>query len=429
MVDTPPFPQRVQTLFSEKLGYGRRWKTAAAEQLGIGRATLYRYLDDPAGVAPDVLTKLTQLEGPKAPVHGVREMVTLIASAIIQIQSSIDAEGWLRAPYPSSVRRVFDLGAARNLADGDDVWPTDLHGMMRRAQEPLFRWLPDITWDVGGDYLAVRLVESGEASTACRALALPGGDPESEIEENLGYEMLVNLCRDRVDGEKLYRTWRKTVIENVVMTSWSTAILMDPLLATLERSDEIVEAFYNRIPESFSINGKLPICTVSGTILRRDGHAFHTECRQPEAIRKAREGVHTTLKYRPGMLYLKRAFRTFWALPGLAELELKRRLDALGWTTDLWPALDRVDLVAIAPDGKRRIAIDVKDYISPARLANRFNGFKTFQADHHCYLVIPDYIAEMDPGFEARFEALRAANGRPAVALTTVSDLLEGLTP
>src|SRR5262245_54849294 len=134
LVDAPSFPERAQALFADKLGYGRRWKTAAAEQLGIGRATLYRYLDDPTAVAPDVLAKLSQLEGPQAPVHGVREMVTLIAGAIIQIQASLDAEGWLRAPYPPPVRRVFDLGAARNLADGDDVWPTDLHGLMRRAQ-------------------------------------------------------------------------------------------------------------------------------------------------------------------------------------------------------------------------------------------------------------------------------------------------------
>jgi len=423
------FAERAEALFSQKLGYGRRWKTAAAERLGIGRATLYRYLDDETGVAADVLVKLAQLESPRASVHGDREMVTLIANAVVEIQARLDAEGWLSAPYPPMVRRVFDLSAARNLAEGGEVWPTDLHGLMRRAQEPLYRWLPDVSWDVGGDYLAARLVESGEASTACRALALPSGDPESEIEENLGYEMLVGLCRDRTDGEELYRTWRRTVIENVVMTNWSTAILMDPLLATLERSDEVVEAFYDRIPESFSINGQLPICTVSGTILRRDGRAFHTECRQPEAIRKARGGVCRNVKYRPGMLYLKRAFRTFWALPGLAELELKRRLDAAGWTTRLWPELDRVDLVAIAPDGRRRLAIDVKDYISPARLAARFSGFKTFAANHDCYLVIPDYITEVDPRFESRFEALRAANGRAAVALVTVSDLLEELAP
>jgi hypothetical protein len=423
----PTFAERARILFSETLGYGRRWKTAAAEQLGIGRATLYRYLQDESSIAADVLEKLTSLEAPKSPVRADREMIVLIANALVQIQARIDTEGWLSAPYPPIVRRVFDLGAARNLTEGSDVWPTDLLGLMRRAQQPLVRWAPDLSWDVGGDYLAVRFVENGETSTACRALALPGGDPETEIEENLGFEMLLGLCRDRTDGEDLYRTWRRTVIENPVMANWSTAILMDPLLATLERSDEIVEAFYDRIPESFAINGQLPICTISRTLLRRAGRVFHTESRQPEAIRRAREGVHDTLKHRPGMLYLKRAFRTFWSLPGLAELELERRLAALGWSTTLWPALDRVDLVAVSPDGRRRLAVDVKDYISPARLAARFRGFKAYAADHECFLVVPDYLTEIDPHFEARFEALRAANGRAPVALRSVSDLVEEL--
>lgn len=422
------FSQRAEELFARRLGFGRRWKSAAAEKLGIGRATLYRYLQDDTPIPADVASALAALEAPSAPVRSDRDMVVLMATALVEIQNRVDIEGWLGAPYPAAVRRVFDLGAARNLTEGADLWPTDLHGLMRRAQEPVFRWLPDISWDTTGEYLAVRLVESGEASTMCRALALPDRDPEREIDENLGYEMLVGLCRDRVDGADLYRAWRRTVVENAVLSSWSSTILMDPLLATIERSDEIVEAFYDRIPESFAINGQLPICTVSRTILRRDGRAFHTECRQPEAIRRAREGVHDTIKYRPGMLYLKRAFRTFWSMPGIAELELERRLTALGWNTTLWPSLDLVDLVATSPDGSRRLAIDVKDYISPARLAARFKGFKSFEVDHQCILVIPDYLTETDPQFEARFEALRAANGRPAVQLSTVSDLTNALS-
>lgn len=424
MTDPIPFEIRAKALFADQLGHGRRWKTAAAEGLGIGRATLYRYFADDSLVAPDVIARLEALAAPRAPTRSDREMICLIARALVEIQTRMDVQGWLSAPYPPAVRRVFDLGAARNLDAGFAAWPTDLHGLMARAQQPLFRWAPDMSWDLGGEYFATLLLENGEVSTDCRALALPGGDPEGEIEENLGYEMLIGLCRDRVDGEDLYRSWRRTVIENVVMPSWSSTILMDPLLATLERSDEIVEAFYDRVPDSFAVNGILPLCTISGTILRRDGRAFHTECRQPEAVRRAREGVHDALKYRPGMLYLKRAFRTFWALPGLAELELERRLTARGWSTVLWPGLDQVDLVAVSPDG-RRLAVDVKDYVSPARLAARFAGFKAFEADHDCRLVIPDYLIEVDPHFEARFDALRAANGRPAVSLSTVSDLVE----
>ena len=40
------FEPRCQELFGKKLGMGRRWKTAAAQALGISRATLYRYFED-----------------------------------------------------------------------------------------------------------------------------------------------------------------------------------------------------------------------------------------------------------------------------------------------------------------------------------------------------------------------------------------------
>ena len=121
---------------------------------------------------------------------------------------------------------------------------------------------------------------------------------------------------------------------------------MNPRLASLERIDEMVEAFYGKVPEALAVNGSLPICTVSGTILRREGQAFHTESRDPEAIRRAREGKRESVKYRSGMLYLRRAFRSFWCLPGLAELEIERRLSAMGWSTSL--------LAAARPSGSRR---------------------------------------------------------------------------
>ena len=421
------FYNRCEALFARKFGYGRRWKSAAAQALGIGRATLYRYLADDSGVADDVLRRLDELEGSETPVRNDREMVFLIASALVHVQRHIDETGWLPAPYPPSLTRVLDLGAARNLIEGAERWPTDLGSLARLAQEPLFRWVSDMSWDSGDEYFAARLIEDGEVTTECRTLALPGGDPEREIEEHLGYEMLMGTCRDRLDGEELYRAWRRCVIENPVLANWSRTILMDLLLASIERIDEIVANFYDRVPEGLSVNGSLPICSVSGTILRRDGKAFHTECRHPEAIRRARAGEHTPVKYRSGMLYLKRAFRRFWCLPGLAELELERRFQALGWATTLWPGLDRVDLLATSPDESRRVAVDVKDYLSPTRLAVQFAGFKEYEGNHECFLVVPDYVLQVDERFEERFEAVRTANAKAAVELRTVSALVDEL--
>src|SRR5262249_5895843 len=102
-------------------------------------------------------------------------------------------------------------------------------------------------------------------------------------------------------------------------------------------------------------------------------------------------------------------------------------LRAAGWTCEMWPTLDRVDIEARSPDGSRRIAIDVKEYLSPENLAARFGGFKEYASTHHCYLVVPDYVPEVTKGFERRFDAVRSAHGKTPMDLRTASDLLEEL--
>lgn len=417
------FQRRCEALFSGKLGYGRRWKSAAAEELGIGRATLYRYFESDAAPPADILARLEELEAPARPARNDREMVSLAARALVEVQNIIDQRGWLGAPYPKDLRRFFDLAGARNLADAGERWPTDLFSLTAAAQQPLLHWVPDMSWDLDGEFFGARLIQGGEVTTDARRLAVQGGDPELEIDENLGFEMLVGLCRNRVDGEAVYRAWRRSVITNPVLLNWASTLMVDPALAGLERLDEIVEAFYDPLPESLAIEGSLPVCKLSGTILRRDGRGFHTEHRDPEAIRQARAGAHDRRKFRKGMMYLKRAFRTFWCLPGLTELALERQLTAMGWTAELWPGLDRVDLTATSPSG-RRIAVDVKDYFSPSRLAARFTGFKSCEADHDCFLVVPDYVMETDESFSRRFEAFRASVGKAPVELHTLSGFL-----
>jgi hypothetical protein len=421
------FHDRCKALFSGRLGYGRRWKSIAAQTLGIGRATLYRYFSDDSNIAADVLGRIAQLEEPARPVRKDSEMIQLYATALIDIQREIDERGWLSSPYPSTVRRALDLGAARNVIESSARWPTDLITLAKIAEMPIFQWLSDMSWDTSGEFIGAKLVENGEITNECRRLAVPGGDPEKEMVENAGYQMLVALCQDHPDGDDIYRSWRRCVIENPILQNWSNTLLMDPMLAGIERIDEIVEYFYDRIPEALATNNDLPICTITGTIMRHDGNAFHTESRDPEAIRRARVGKCDKLRYRPGMLYLKRPFRTFWCLPGKAEIELEKRLHNLGWTCKLWPKLDRVDLTAVSASKRRRVAVDVKDYFSPPRLAARFNGFKEYKSDHECFLVIPDYLLEIDPSFEMRFGAFRASMGKSKIVLHTVSSLVSNL--
>jgi len=91
------FATRCQGLFGERLGYGRRWKTAAAQALGIGRATLYRYFSDHSAVAPDVLRKLDALERPQhQPIRTDYQMLTLFSRALLDAQREIDEHGGAR---------------------------------------------------------------------------------------------------------------------------------------------------------------------------------------------------------------------------------------------------------------------------------------------------------------------------------------------
>ena len=427
MSATNTFHDRCEALFAQKLGYGRRWKTAAAQALGIGRATLYRYFDDDRGVSPDVLARLKRLDAGEQLVRDDRQMLCLFACGLLDVQKQIDEHGWLKEGYPPTLQRSFDLAAARNVLEDEPRWPTDFGALSRLAQKSLYDWGVDVSWDPDGEFTAATLIEGGEITPACIDLAMPGQDPEAELIENAGYKLLKGICRERQDGQAIYAGFRRAVIENPVLTSWTTTILTDPVLVSVERLDEIVYAFYQRVPVSMVIKGALPVCSISGTVLRREGAGFHTECRDPDAVRRARSGDCDRLKWRTGIMHLRRAFRLYWCLPGRAELELAKKLEGAGWTVELWPDLDRVDIAATSPDGSRRIAADVKEYLSPENLASRFEGFKEYATDHECFLVVPDYMPEVSRGYEGRFEAVRASRSKAPIALRTISGLLDEL--
>ncbi|UFW48173.1 MULTISPECIES: hypothetical protein [Bradyrhizobium] len=422
------FEIRCQALFGEKLGMGRRWKTAAAQALGISRATLYRYFEDDSDIPTDVLAQLGKLEsGDDQRPASAQDLVTWFARGLLDVQTQIDDYGWLKDGYPPSLQRGFDLAAASNLSSGQADWPTNLSDLARLAQKPLYEWAGDMSWDTDGQFTASRLIEAGEITPACADLAMPGADPEAELIENAGYKLLRGVCMDRRDGQDVYVAVRRTIIENPVLSNWTAVVLTHPRLATVDRIDQIIDAFYHRIPEALVVDGSLPICAVSGTILRRESTGFHTECRAPDAIRRAKAGDIKRLKWRVGAMHLRRPFRTYWCLPGKTEIEIEKALSKAGWTCSLWPDLDRVDLTAVSADGKRRIAVDVKDYLSPEHLAARFPGFREYGADHECFVVVPDYMPEVSRGYRLRFEAVRASYAKTPVELRTTSELVAQL--
>lgn len=97
----------------------------------------------------------------------------------------------------------------------------------------------------------------------------------------------------------------------------------------------------------------------------------------------------------------KRLFRLtegvhrYTLLPGLAELQLKRKLEAEGFSVQLYPDVDRFDMT-VKKDGRTIAMIDMKDFSHPLNLAYFFNEL----TDHHLakyttgeniIVVVPDY--------------------------------------
>lgn len=417
------FLERCEAVFRPR--YGRRWKSACAADLEIARATLYRYFEEAAAVPDDVLEALAALEPPLRPVVDDHGMVVLAASALVAVQQEIDTRGFLGTPYPQVVRRTFDVGAARNLVENRAYpWPTELRSLAELAVQPLGLWAGNMSWDRDEIFAEIALVENGEVTPECRELAAGGRDPEQEMVERDGYDALRAACARMEDGDAFYTAWRRCVVERPVLSMILEAAAAVPGLTDLEDWPGFVHRFYDPVPESLAFGDQVRTCTVSGTLLRRARKGYHTESRDPAAIRAAAEGQHGTKAFRPRQtLHLKRAFRAYWCHPGVAELRLAQGLEDLGWQVSLWPRRDRIDVEGRSPGGAL-LAIDVKDHLSPVGLARRFEGFKEYEESHECLVVVPDYVMAADRRFAERFENLRRSHGKPAVQLRSVSSLL-----
>ena len=425
---TSDFYENCQKMFEVDLAYGRRWKSAAAQALEIGRATLYRYFENDSAVPEEIHARLRNLGQPQMPLYDDREMVKLYARGLVDLQGRIDADGWLKAKdgYPSSLQRVFDIAAAQQAVGADGRWPTDLASLGSLAERPLYQWKLDLSWDPDGDYVASALTCDGEITQACSELAAQGGDPEAELIENRGYNMLINTCRERTDGQRVYATFRRFIIEHPVFDNAVSEMAAAPFLMSVQGIRHLFDAFYQPVPKALCVGLSLPICKDSGTIMRRQRTGFHTEHRDPQAILRAKSGQHDLREWHPSTMQLRRAFRRYWCLPGLAEIALADALEDAGWNCELWPNFDTVDITATSPDGKQQIAVDVKDYLVPRVLAARFssNGFGQYADTHTCHLVIPDYLPELASGYERLFDAALASLGRASISLRTVSGLL-----
>jgi len=409
-----------------------RWKSHAANWLGVSRPTLDAYLRHAqAGrlekVPAEILGKVCgDQPDARTDVYAPArvEMVLNFAAGLVALQEEMDAQGHPQAPYPAALQRGLDVAAWLNIAE-TNTYPVTLAELLVCAGKPIYEWCAKLGEPLADEYYASRLLDEGEVTRDCLSLASQlRQDPEHEL-----FKLLMRCCEDAGSaGQDLYAAWRRTVIQAPVAGGYTQLLARERVfMQHLDLAHRLINAFYVRLPHVHASAGKVHLCPSTGTRLRRVGGKWVTEMRDEAAQRLlTREGPRT-LDYTPDVLELKRPARLFWCLPGWHELQLCDMARQLGWEVELWPKFDTVDLLIRKPAATTRYAIDLKDHLSAQGLARSFERFKGYKS-HIRLIVVPDYLEDLNPDYRKTFARARASFGKEKVEIMTITGLLTLLT-
>lgn len=406
-----------------------RWKSHAANWLGITRPTLDTYLrhakDGQYDRLPaEILKRVTggmPLASGDANASLRTDMILNFAAGLVALQDEMDVQGHPRAPYPASLQRGLDISAWLNIAEAGS-YPVTLAELLVCTGKPLYEWCPQLSEPLADEYYASRLMEDLEVTRDCLNLAARlRQDPEHEL-----FKVLMRCCEEAgAAGQDLYAAWRRTVIEVPIAGGYTELLVRDRVfMQHLDLAQRLISAFYVRLPSVHASGGKVHVCPSTGTRLRRIGGNWATEMRDQAAQRRLdREGPRS-LDYTPDVLELRRPARLFWALPGWHELRLREAALDLGWEVELWPKFDTVDLLVRKAGSTRRYAIDLKDHLSAQGLARSFERFKGYKS-HVRLIVVPDYLEDLNPEYRKTFTRVRASFAKEKVEILTVSGFLK----
>lgn len=414
--------RQLESIFAQA---GRRWKSAAADALAISRPTLYRYVglsEDAIAITvpPEILDRVRELGRQTTTFPPTRDLAVYYARGLTKLQEYIDRNGFISAPYPSELLRALSIASALNSHAEDAKYPDNLASLLECAAQPFHEWFADLNWDESGDYTTAQLIRHGVISAECLLLASTPGD----IDEREGYDLLMSRCRSLANGQELYVAWRRLLIESPVVESFAEVVRGQRIfLRNIEAVTELDQQFLERVPRPLGDSGSLSLCRLTGTRATFFENEWISESRDPDVQAEIKASGPRRIQWTPDTRQVKRTFRQFWVLPGYYEMDLYRQAIDAGWDVELWPKFDTVDL--LLRKGDRALALDVKDHINSVRLAKRFEGFRGYERDHQCFVVVPDYLPRIDTRYRARFNAVRRSQGKLPIDIKTCSDILE----
>ena len=402
------------------MGLGDRWKSAAADALGISRSTLYRYFQPGQEIPLRVRDRLREIAAePTVILRPRHSLETLAARALVALHDTMESPSGFSAGLPGHVRRFFDVAAAMNALDGDERWPSSFGALCAWGESPPI----DIEDRWGGVFF-----DNNAPTDICYEVAEGGRGTEEDWEQLSLFQMLIDTCGQCTDPQHAYVAIRSAIIRFPTATRLDIEDAFGLRGADLRKAADLIPHIYADVPHAMEIQGKgVPICAISGALLIRassGGDRLHSEYRDPNAQSSATLGKCRYVPWVRGLLRAKRPVRMRWVYPGIAEMDLYERLKDHDWQCEMWPNLDSVDLVAKSRDGERRLAVDVKDVASPYRLADwrTWDGLAVYPEEERS-LVIPDYRLKTNPEYRRAFYRHLPPDA-PTISLKTVSEFV-----
>jgi hypothetical protein len=159
---------------------------------------------------------------------------------------------------------------------------------------------------------------------------------------------------------------------------------------------QVIEKFFDPVPELWLIKGKAHRCANCGTLLHPHSRYPHGRCPFRFCVSHNLGQVSEKLDPDKNLLIAKPPILTYWTAPALDELAIYDAAILAGLDARLYPESDRCD-VAIE---NYSIGIDAKSYSSPVTLALRLNRSIGGLIDYKQRIIaISDWLVEDYPNY------------------------------
>ena len=371
----------------------------------------------PSGLA--LLGQIAPHVAVQTPINDL--IVPLLAAGLTRLSMRVEAGETLRAPYDDAWERGARMLTLECLTRGR---PAPAH-----AGEVIDQWcrVAPADWPLplspaGRLYDEPLLDDSDELTALCRELAqnLVSGDAELELCESLMAGVRTTAQGRR--NQEGYVAFRRYLIEHPVasqddLSDAGARRELTPFAATLHD-------MYERIPGNAIHDGQLLLCGHCGWTRVRIEHRLRCGSPRCRTLTENFSRGTATRPYDPAdpPLRARRAIRQYVIAPGVYELNLARRIEAMGLTCQLWPFYDRYDLRVIFENGEVW-AVDVKDWKYPHLLGRRLTTFADGAPDwQRAFFAIPDARASESRSYMPTLHNLVRSDD---FSIVTISDLLD----